>query len=145
MDLVVEKQVSPTIDLDTIGGQVEALLSQFNPGISVERRRHLRIPVPVLFRLTPLDDDRQPVAEQSIVVVGKNVSQRGISFIHNRPLPYRRARITLIQPGFGPFDVEVDVRWCRFTRPGWYESGGRLLRAAARTWTCSEMELASDV
>lgn len=139
MELVVEKPAPSTIDLDTIGGQVEALLLQLNPSVAVERRRHARVPIPVLFRLTPLDEERQPVVNQSIVVVGKNISQRGMSFIHNRALPYRRARITLIQLGFGHFDAEIDIRWCRFSRPGWYESGGRLVRAAACSWPCEAL------
>jgi hypothetical protein len=27
--------------------------------------------------------------------------------------------------------AEIDITWCRFTKPGWYESGGRLMRIAA--------------
>jgi hypothetical protein len=144
MELVTKQLTSPLIDNDTIKGQVEALLAQLHPGVIVERRRQVRVAAPVLFRLTPLDEDRQLVSDQSIVVVGKNISQRGISFIHNRPLPYRRARLTLIQPGMGTFDAEMDISWCRFTRPGWYESGGRLLRAANRFWPGDHLDLASD-
>jgi hypothetical protein len=27
------------------------------------------------------------------------------------------------------FAVEIDINWCRFSKPGWYESGGRLIAA----------------
>jgi hypothetical protein len=97
--------------------------------ISVERRHDPRAALPVLLRLTPLDADMQPDDEGSIIVVGKNISRRGISFYHDQPLPYRRAVISLEQPGLGEFAAEIDVNWCRFRGPGWYESGGRLLRA----------------
>jgi hypothetical protein len=129
MNLAVECQDAPNAERGTTTCQVVALLSRLNPGVTIERRRHERIAVPVLFRLTPLDEDRQPVDHESTIVVGKNISHRGLCFIHDRPLLYRRARVTLAQPGLGYFDVEMDISWCRFTRPGWYESGGRLVRS----------------
>jgi hypothetical protein len=27
------------------------------------------------------------------------------------------------------FAVEIDISWCRFSKPGWYESGSRLIAA----------------
>ena len=84
---------------------------------------------PVLFVLTPLDSGLKPDHSQAVTVVGKNISRRGISFFHDRPLSFRRAIIELAHPGAGSFAAEVDVRWCRFTRPDWYESGGRLIRS----------------
>jgi hypothetical protein len=140
MEFAVEIKAPPSVDRDTMSGQVAALVAKLNSGVVVERRRHERVAIAVLFRLTPLDEYGQPMPRQSIVVVGKNISLRGISFIHNRPLSYRRARITLIQPGIGHFDAEVDIRWCRFTRPEWYESGGRLLRTATREWRAAELD-----
>jgi hypothetical protein len=118
---------------ETLAGQIEALLARLNPGVTFERRRDDRVAIPVLFRITPLDADRQPLESESTIVVGKNISRRGLSFFHERPLPHRRARITLAQPGLGQFAAEIDIRWCRFTRPGWYESGGRLVRSTIRT------------
>ncbi len=119
-------------DRATLTSQIESLLFRVNPRVALERRRDERIAIPVLFRLTPLDTDRQPVEIESAFVVGKNISRRGMSFFHERPIPYRRALIALAQPGLGDFDAEIDVSWCRFTRPGWYESGGRLIRSAVR-------------
>jgi hypothetical protein len=113
----------------TLATQVEVLLTQLHPEVPVERRRDVRYPIPVLFSLTPLDSDRQPVEHETVTVVGKNISRRGMSFYHERPLPHRRALITLADPHLGKFAAEIDVSWCRFRRPGWYESGGRLVRA----------------
>ena len=117
----------------TLAIQVEALLLRLNPSVALDRRRDVRVAIPVVFRLTPLDADRQPVDCETAFVVGKNISRRGLSFFHERPIPYRRALIALAQPGLGDFDAEIDVSWCRFTGPGWYESGGRLVRSANRS------------
>jgi hypothetical protein len=116
----------------TLTNQIEALVGRLHPPVVCERRNDDRIAIPVLFRLTPLDANRQPIESQAAIVVGKNISRRGISFFHERPTPYRRAIIELAQPGLGSFAAEIDVNWCRFQRPGWYESGGRLIRLASR-------------
>ena len=83
--------------------------------------------MPVLFQLTPLDENGEPVELAALTVVGKNISRRGLSFYHNEPLLYRRAMITVDHAGFDGFSAEIDISWCRFAKPGWYESGGRLL------------------
>lgn len=116
----------------TLTTQIEALVSRLHPPIERERRHDDRIAIPVLFRLTPLDSNREPIESQAAIVVGKNISRRGLSFFHEQPTPYRRAIIELAQPGLGSFAAEIDVNWCRFTRPGWYESGGRLIRLVSR-------------
>ena len=109
--------------------QIESLIARLHPAVERERRRDDRIAIPVLFRLTPYDADRLPLDELSTIVVGKNISRRGLSFFHENPLPQRRGRIQLVHPGLVSFAAEIDISWCRFTKPGWYESGGRLVRA----------------
>ena len=75
----------------TLAIQIEALLLRLNPSVALDRRRDDRVAIPVVFRLTPLDADRQPVECETAFVVGKNLSRRGLSFFHERPIPYRRA------------------------------------------------------
>jgi hypothetical protein len=113
--------------------QIQALAARLQPYVLAERRRDDRVAIPLLFRLMPLDADWRLCEGESIIVVGKNISQRGLSFYHEQPIPYRRAAISLADPRYGDFAAEIDVRWCRFTRPGWYESGGRLTRALSHT------------
>ena len=98
------------------------------------------MPVPLLFRLTPLNSAREPVYEDAITIFGRDLSRRGLSFFHEHPLTYRRAIVALEHPEFGRFAAEIDINWCRFTRPGWYESGGRLVRPVN-----SEAPLASSL
>src|SRR4051812_11841826 len=112
--------------------QVELLLSGLQPNVGQERRRDDRFAIPVLFKLTPLEVGGRPYAHEATIVVGKNISRRGLCFFHEQPISHRRAIIELVQPGLGEFAAEIDVTWCRFTKPGWYESGGRLVRTAKR-------------
>lgn len=120
-------------DRARLANQVEALLASLQPSVARERRRDERCPIPVLFKLTPLEVDNQPIAHEAAIVVGKNISRRGLCFFHEQPISHRRAIIELVQPGLGEFAAEIDVTWCRFTKPGWYESGGRLVRSAKIT------------
>lgn len=108
---------------------IESLLARIQSTVALERRRADRAAIPYLFSITPLDPDWRSIDDEEMVVVGKNLSRQGISFYHERPLSHRRARIELVQPGLGGFAAEIDIKWCRFSKPGWYESGGRLVRA----------------
>ena len=108
--------------------QLRALIEMLHPEITVDRRLYDRVSIPALFRLTPLDMRHGGPAGEAMAVVGKNLSQRGIGFFHDRPIPYRQAVIELDQPELGQWAAEIDLQWCRFTKVGWYESGGRVLR-----------------
>ena len=127
LDLLPESESSADNDVQT---QVWALLSALYPRSDVtERRRETRHPFPHLVHLTPVGhDDVTPIGEP-VVVVGKHISQRGIGFYHPKPLPYRRM-IASLESGNGHWIAFlVDLNWCRFTKQGWYESGGRFLQA----------------
>jgi hypothetical protein len=106
-------------------------LLRLYPPVERERRHDDRVAIPALFRLTPYDADRQPLDDEASIVVGKNISRRGVSFYHEKPICHRRALIELADPSVSIFVAEVDITWCRFTKLGWYESGGRLIRTAA--------------
>jgi hypothetical protein len=128
---MIDSLVAPHFGRTSITKQIEALLARLNPPVTVERRSDERVAVPVLFQLTPLDENGQPVELAALTVVGKNISRRGLSFYHNEPLLYRRAIVTVDHAGFDGFSAEIDISWCRFAKPGWYESGGRLLGVAS--------------
>jgi len=97
--------------------------------VKFERRSYGRIPLPLLLRVTPLDETRQRLDNLSSVVVGKDISPTGISFFHEQPLPHRRAIVQFEHPDVGTFTMEIDLGWCQFTGSGWYVSGGRLIRS----------------
>jgi hypothetical protein len=62
------------------------------------------------------------------VVVGKDLSDRGLGFFHPHPIPHRRAIVTLEDSSQRGVSLLIDLSWCRFTRHGWYDSGGRFLQ-----------------
>jgi len=131
MTLAIENSITAKTNRATLTIQIEALLSRLHPPVERERRHDDRVAIAALFRLTPIDADRQTLEQQASIVVGKNISRRGVSFYHEKPITQRRALIELADPNVGSFVAEIDITWCRFTKPGWYESGGRLLRTAA--------------
>ena len=78
--------------------------------------------------VTPAGEDGLSPAGESIVVVGKHLSERGLGFFYQQPLPHRRMIASLEgQEAWAGF--LINITWCRFTRHGWYESGGRFLQA----------------
>ena len=106
-----------------------------------ERRGEFRYPYPFLVTLTPVDGEGTvfdgeggkvtALPEDSMVVVGKDLSERGFGFFHEHPLPYRRAIVTLSDNSGYSVQLLIDLAWCRFTTQGWYESGGRFLEVTS--------------
>jgi hypothetical protein len=125
----------PQIDMAELGSnadevqtQIWGLLATLYPKHDVgERRRETRYPFPYLMHLTPVNDDGTTPEGENIVVVGKHISQRGLGFYHPQPLPYRRMIVSLESGNGHWFGFLIDLTWCRFTKQGWYESGGRFL------------------
>jgi hypothetical protein len=125
---VTEALSTALTDRAALARQIQTLVARLHPTVTLERRRSDRLSVPIMFRLTPLTDDGQAIAGESITVIGKNISRHGLSFYHAVPVTYRRARISVENIDVA-FAVEIDINWCRFSKPGWYESGGRLIAA----------------
>jgi len=127
LDFPTEQDAWPD---DDVRMQIRGLLAALYPRTHlVERRRGQRYPFPYLVYLTPLADDGVTPEGKAVAVVGKHISERGLGFYHPRPLAYRRV-IASMEAGNGNWlSFLVDLTWCRFTRQGWYESGGRLLQA----------------
>jgi hypothetical protein len=117
---------SAHFDRAALARQIQALVARLHPTVTLERRRSERLSIPLTFRLTPLAEDGQPIADEAISVIGKNISRYGLSFYHATPLAYRRAKICVVNIDV-VFDAEIDINWCRFSKPGWYESGSRLI------------------
>lgn len=114
-----------------VGTQVRALLTSLYPKVRHrERRSTHRFPYPHLIRLTPVLADGPVLCDaERLVVAGKNISEAGICFFHHGPLALRRAIVSLESNG-GWVNFLTDLTWCRFTRHGWYESGGIFLAPA---------------
>jgi hypothetical protein len=113
---------------NSVRQQVWNLLAGLYPrGHLMERRFEQRFPYPHLLYLTPLAEDGVSPQGESIVVVGKDLSESGLSFFHPRPLADRRMIASLEMNGSKWVSFLIDLNWCRFTQQGWYFSGGRFL------------------
>jgi hypothetical protein len=114
---------------EDVRAQVWGLLTTLYPRVDmVERRRDNRYPFPCLAHLTPVAQDGVTPDGESVVVVGKHLSEQGFGFYHHAPLPYRRMIVSLEGRNGRWFGFLIDLKWCRFTKGGWYESGGRFLQ-----------------
>ena len=126
LDLLGQRQSG--ID-DEIRTQVWGVLTTLYPRNDlVERRRDNRYPFPCLIHLTPVGDDGVTPEGKSIVVVGKHLSEHGLGFYHQFPLPQRRMVASVEDKQGHWLGFLIDISWCRFTCGGWYESGGRFLQ-----------------
>jgi hypothetical protein len=96
--------------------------------VAVERRSDRRHPFPHLVTLIPVAPDGTHLTDETTVVVGQQLSVRGLNFYHREPIPYRRA-IVLLEAGGYRVALLLDLTWCRFARHGWYVNGGRFLQA----------------
>jgi hypothetical protein len=115
---------------DEVRTQVLGLLAALYPRNDIVERRHEnRYPFPCRVHLTPVAKDGITPEGDTIVVIGRDISEHGLGFYHQVPLPHRRM-IASLQCGKGRWlAFLIDLSWCRFTQGGWYESGGRLLQA----------------
>jgi hypothetical protein len=123
---------------EIIRQQVWGVLAGVYPqGRVVERRVDQRFPYPHLLYLTPLAEDGVSPCGESVAVVGKTLSERGLGFFYQQPITHRRmiASLETSQQSWAGF--LIDITWCRFSRYGWYESGGRFIQAVASPITRS--------
>jgi hypothetical protein len=121
-----EDWVSPE---ETVRSQICGLLTNFRPRpAQSERRSDQRYPFPYLIHLTPVGVEGAMVESETIVVVGKHLSERGLGFYHTKPLTYRRMIVSFEARNGAWLGFLIDLTWCRFTKQGWYESGGRFLQ-----------------
>jgi hypothetical protein len=124
----------PNLDLPPateaeLRAEVRGALAMMCPAAPVaDHRRQKRFPFPHVVYLTPVAEDGLTPLAGTLVAAGKHLSQSGMGFYHPDPLPYRLVIASLPRPEGGWLGVLLELRWCRFIRHGWYESGGRFVR-----------------
>ena len=97
---------------------------------TLERRRETRHAYPYPVHLTPVARDGTTVIGDTVVVLGKHISDHGLDFYHREPLPHRRVIASLPNGENAWIGLLLDLTWCRFSRHGWYDNGGRFLAVA---------------
>jgi hypothetical protein len=93
-----------------------------------DRRADRREPFPYPIYVTPVADDGSVQKDETIVVLGKHLSERGLDFYYEAPLPHRRVIASWEGHDGNWLALLLDLRWCRSTKHGWYENGGRFLQ-----------------
>ena len=93
-----------------------------------DRRGDRREPFPYPIYVTPVADDGSVLKDETIVVLGKHLSERGLDFYYEAPLPHRRVIASWESRDGSWLALLLDLRWCRSTKHGWYENGGRFLQ-----------------
>lgn len=117
-----------TANEQQIRGSVQKVLAATQPSQhQLERRREKRHPFPYPVYLTPVARDNSTPIGETIVVLGKHLSELGFDFYHRDPLPHRRAIVSFEATSGVWIGVLLDLSWCRFGRHGWYDNGGRFL------------------
>lgn len=114
---------------------VDRLLSIGHPAPSYngpERRKAPRSRVEGRFRIEPLEGIGGKGLD--IYVTLKDLSKRGVCFVHETPLPFRLVRLIpadrrIDSLGLESMKIDLVLKWCRFIGPGHYESGGRIARS----------------
>ena len=134
MNAMVADSTAHTVGVTTGNSETTAresarvLLSRLFPQRkAIERRKEQRYAYPHPIVLTPLAADNRTPTDEAIVVAGKHLSESGLGFFHPSPLPYRRVIASLETPEGGKMAFMMDLNWCRFSRHGWYESGGKFI------------------
>ena len=112
-----------------IRARIRGLLDSMHPATAErERRRDERFAFPRIVYLMASADGEADSRGEVLAVVGKDLSELGLGFFHSEPILARRAIVSLPDPAHGWLSLLMELRWCRFIRHGWYESGGRFLR-----------------
>jgi hypothetical protein len=113
---------------DRIVCSVQSALAAIEPfHRPLERRREARYPYPYPIHLTPFGEDGEPDVGRTFVVIGKHLAPHGIDFYFSQPLAERRVIASLDCGGEGWIGLVVELDWCRFSRHGWYDNGGRFV------------------
>ena len=92
------------------------------------RRRRERFSIVGKIALVPLSADGSPLANETLIVYGKDLSRTGICFSHDAPLAYRSFVLSFCCVEFGEFVVEAKVAWTRQSLIGLYDTGCWLVR-----------------
>lgn len=96
-----------------------------------ENRLEARHPYPYPVHLTPLDADGRLILDDTVVVLGRHLSDHGLDFYHREPLGGRRFIASLPVGTNGWIAFVLELSWTRFSRHGWYDNGGKFLQKVA--------------
>ncbi|ADB17073.1 hypothetical protein Psta_2403 [Pirellula staleyi DSM 6068] len=114
---------------DPVGSSIRVALAAKQTGsrTNIERRREPRYPYPYPIYITPVDRDLVPLANETVSVLGKHLSEHGLDFYHREPIAHRRVIASLALCEGDWLGLLMDLTWCRFKGQGLYDNGGRFI------------------
>jgi hypothetical protein len=96
--------------------------------IHIEKRAHRRFPFRRSLVVTPINGSTgRPDRTKSFPAFGIDISATGVCFLGRQLVPARTAVLSIDGPDGQMVHMLFEPRWVRFTRGGWYQTGGRLL------------------
>ena len=96
--------------------------------VTVEKRASRRYPFRKPLMITPVQNATGKLDRtKSFSAFGIDVSSSGICFLSRQLVSTRKAVVTCDATGDRQVSLLFEARWVRFTRGGWYQTGGRLL------------------
>ncbi|GEM_PF-1217919 len=96
--------------------------------IPAEKRSHRRFPFRISLAITPVNNITGKVDDlKSFAAFGIDLSSNGLCFLARQLVAARRAVVCCQGPDHQPVNLLFEPRWVRFTRGGWYQTGGRLI------------------
>lgn len=105
----------------------------------VERRQDKRLAYPHLLTVTPIDEAEIRSIGEPVTVVGKYLASHGLDFYHGDTLPYKRVVVSFDRGPAEGIHLVLNISWCRFLRPNWYDSGGRFTHIVQpQSWAGTE-------
>jgi len=126
---VVRTPESVVRSLEEVDTLLESLVACWNdPQRILQQRRRQRFPFRREIRVTPLNEQTGEPMGPPFLATGRDISLGGISFVHERPLPFRLVAVMLPSESGEPQSLVTRLNWCRFNREGLYQSGGPFLR-----------------
>ncbi len=93
----------------------------------VNRRKTHRHQYPHPLVVTPVDEFLNGHFDKSFLVQGSNLSKGGLAFQHLQPIAHQNVALTFFHSLAEVFTAKANLKWCRFTRSGIYQSGGEFI------------------
>jgi hypothetical protein len=113
-----------------LGACVAWLLeSGLSDRLPLEKRVHRRYPFRKPITVTPVNSQTgRPDRLKSFSAFGIDISSCGVCFLARQLVPVRKAILSAEGPSGEMVTLLFEPRWVRFTRGGWYQTGGRLVQ-----------------
>ena len=93
-----------------------------------QQRSSPRFPLNFSMKLFPLGGRGKRLHFEPMSIIGRDISSKGLGFIHEHQIPDKRVIIYCYRPGAARFAFEAQIVWTTPSTQGGFESGCMFLR-----------------